>query len=68
MTKQRLIKNINRISNMTLQEVMDYRVSVSTSSADSKAKSFMYKACDERLKQVDTLQALAVNGDLDDID
>jgi len=67
MTGQKVKENILKIADMTLQEVEDYRVKISTSSASRRAKVFLYRACEERLKDIDTTQAMAVNGDIDDI-
>ena len=66
MTEQKVKDNIIRISEMRIDEVETYRRKISTSSAGMKAKNFLYKACDERIKNIDREQAIVVNGDLDD--
>ena len=66
--KDQISRGVYRIADMTLKEINDYKVKISTSSASREAKNFLYRACEERLKEIDdTAKAIAVNGDLDDI-
>ena len=66
MTKQKVRENVIRIFKMSKEEVENYRRKISTSNADMKAKRLLYEACDVRIQNTDTTNAIAVNGDLDD--
>ena len=67
MTKQKLRENIIKISKMTLINVKNYQISISTSTADAKAKYFLYKACDQRLLDIDAIhKSIVTNGDMND--
>lgn len=66
LSKQQVIAQINRIAAMNEDELNEYTRAVSLSQVDDKARSFIYRACDERMYEIGLSRvAQFVNGDID---
>lgn len=69
LNKEQVMKQIRKIFAMSLEQLEQFSVKVSMSSADAKAKSFFYKAIDARKSQLaEIADAKAVNGDIEDME
>ncbi|MDD5359465.1 MAG: hypothetical protein PHI79_05780 [Sulfurovaceae bacterium] len=67
MTKEALKYHIGRIASMGAKEIEKMRYTISTSTCDKLSKDFLYRACDAREQQLDKTNAMAVDGDIDDL-
>ncbi len=58
---------IQKIGQMSAQEIEEMQKKLSLSSVDAKARGFLYRACDERISTLSVkYSAMAIPGELDD--